>query len=208
VIVFLLSDGTFKVPLDVRDNGAYPKHIKDFTEIDKAKEKYGSNYVGAYDYHQFEIYNKNISIMSKYSYEQLWEMSIAGKNGNTYMFGIEESKQPLEYRKYMRAISLLLAYNENEKGDTRYIIGQKDPSDNANLLHDALLYNCSIVYSGLQLKNMKSSELRKMYDSMIKQIISLYPEFDSKEFQPLLEYFEKELSNYSQKSFVNRLFKK
>lgn len=202
-----MNDGTFKIPLDVKDNGTYPKHIRDFTEIDKAKETYGSDYVGAYDYYQFVIDEKTISIMSKYSYEQLWEMSMAGKNGSTHVFGIEEAKQPLEYRKYLRAISLLTAFNENEKGDTKFIMGQKDPNDNANLLHDALLYNCSIVYSGLQLKNMKSSGLRKMHDSIIKQI-SLYPEFDSKEFQPILEYFGRELLNYSQKSFVNRWFKK
>jgi len=201
-----MNDGTFKVPLDIKNNDAYPKVITDPAEIDKARETYGSNYVGAYDYYQFEIDEKNISIMSKYSYEQLWEISMVGKNGSTHVFGIEEAKQALEYRKYLRTASLLLAYNENEK-DSEFIIGQKDPHDNANLLHDVLLYNCAIIYSGLKLKNKQSSALRYMYDSIIKQI-SLYPEFDPKEFQLILKYFERELSNYSQKSFVNRLFKK
>lgn len=208
-IVFLLNDGTFKIPLDIKSKseGFSAKRITDLqAEIVRARQSYKDRYVGAYDYLEFKIKGKIVSMMSKYSYEDVWRMSDPEgkvKYGEYIALGFKDEGE-WEERKILRLLRLLTTL-QNRRG--RKYIGGSSSKETRDLLHDCLLLSYAILF-GLIEDGNKRKKAEKLLINLRKQF-AVYPEAKNldKTFKPLSEEAERRISKMPT-SFLSKILGK
>ena len=124
---------------------------------------------------------------------------------STTFFG-KRDEGHVSHRKFLRILSMLSTLQVNPI-DGKNFLGRKDPKEQDDLLHDSILHQCVQIDMILQSKTEPLSKVQARFNQ-INKVISLYPECDLSKFNPLIEYFERELKNYERRSFASRIFKK